>query len=193
LLEIGGYGLTRQLQAAQTTCGITKGRALRPQNKNWHTSGNLLSHVSIQGSAGSSEHGAWRVRPDILADTRLPCLRHTVGMFHRISKITQLCPSGAPAILERDQSGIVTITATHVEFGKLIPLGFLDRIPEQELCAAQITEPAIGASILVNKYMLVAEGKDTRNWTPIFGCNSNLHFIAYASNDISKPVDWLCR
>jgi hypothetical protein len=69
----------------------------------------------------------------------------------------------------------------------------LDRIPEQELCATQITEPAIGATIFINEYVLVAEGKDTRNWVPILRCNSNLSFIAHASQDISKPVDRLCR
>src|SRR5271157_5423755 len=133
------------------------------------------------------------MRPNILTNASLRCFSNAVGIPDRISKIRQLCPSSAPAIFERDQSRIVTIAAPHVEFGKLIPLGFLDRIPEQELCATQITEFAIGAAVLVNKYVFVAEGKDTRNWAPIFGCNSNLNFIAYTSQDVSKPVDWLRR
>src|SRR5271166_4590391 len=100
------------------------------------------------------------MRPDMLADESLYCSRNTAGISRRISEISQLSPSGAPAILERDQPGIITISAPHVEFGKLIPLGRLNCIPEQQLCAAQITESVGGATVLVNKYMLVAEGQD---------------------------------
>ena len=152
----------------------------------------MLSHVSIERSAGSSKHAAWRVRPDILADTSLPCFRNTVGMSRRISKINQLSPSGAPSILERDQSRIVTITATHVEFAKADPsLASWIAFQSKSCVPPKLLNLLIGATILVNKYVLVAEGEDARNWAPILRCNSNLGFIAQRKPgcfETSRPV-----
>ena len=86
----------------------------------------MLSHVSIEGPAGSSKYAAWRVRPDILADESLPRFRNTVGIYRRISEIDQLSSSGAPPIFERNESRIVTVGAPQIEFAKPALLGFLN-------------------------------------------------------------------
>src|ERR1039458_977084 len=100
---MGGYGLTCQLESAANHLRHYQSASTPPSEQELARIRKLLSHVSIEGSAGSSEHAAWHVGPDILADTSLPCFRNTAGVVRRISQINQFLPSGTPAVLKRDQ------------------------------------------------------------------------------------------
>src|SRR5271157_3021157 len=100
---------------------------------------------------------------DIFANSSLPGPHSAAEMSHGIAQVSQACASCAPPILEHYQACVVTIAPAHVKFGKLIILGLLYRMPEQELYAPQVIEVMIRATVLVNKRLLVTQGDNTGN------------------------------
>ena len=141
-----------------------------------------LPHVSVEHPARYSQDRAGYMGPDTLANFSSPGLRSIADMSHGITEVSQACASRAPPIFEGYQASVFTITPAHVKFGKVIVLGLLYRMPEQELHPPQAIEMMIGATILVYKPVLVTQGDNTGNWAPILRRHSDLNVVAKTGN-----------
>src|SRR5664279_2853346 len=97
----------------------------------------------VEHPTRENQHTAGYMGADIFANFSLPELHRRANMSHGIAEVSQARTSRAPPILEHYQAYVVTITPAHVKFGKVIILGLLYRMPEQELYAPQVIEVMI--------------------------------------------------
>jgi hypothetical protein len=72
-------------------------------------------------------------------------------------------------------------------------LGFLDGLPEQEVGAAELVEPRIGAAVLEDKGTLEAQGKDAGDGPTVFLRHMNREAVAEPVDQVTEPHDWLGR
>ena len=72
-------------------------------------------------------------------------------------------PGGTEMIFESDQSQILFIGASQIEFLQVFRLGILDRLPEEAGHPTQIVKSLIGTTILVNDRLFVAQRQDAGN------------------------------
>src|ERR1700730_9793460 len=64
----------------------------------------------------------------------------------------------SPILFEGNQAGVVGFRTTEIEFQQAIPLGVLDRSPEEKRISGEVVEPRIGSSIFVNEGVFVLYG-----------------------------------
>ena len=82
--------------------------------------------------------------------------------------------------LEGNQSGIVQIGASHIKLEKSFALSILDGLPKQKGHCAQVVESLIGAAVLVNHGLLVAQCEHASNSSTVLRSYADLALIAKA-------------
>src|SRR6185295_6973420 len=83
------------------------------------------------------------------------------GCCQGILKVTDRVPRRSEVVFESDQARIVFVGASQIEFLELLGFGVLDGLPKEPGHTAQIVEPLIGATILVNERPPVTQCENT--------------------------------
>jgi len=150
-----------------------------------------LTDMSINEFTSRRKKGIGHASKELSRKIHLPRSGDILGTPQRIPKVNYTCSSGTPTILERDQSGVIGISATQVKRIASSLFGFRNRLPKQERRPAQIVVPLIRAAILVNKGGLMPQSKNSGHGLAISRSYTDLESVAQAGNEISKPLQRL--
>ena len=110
-----------------------------------------------------------------------------------VPPVGQSRPFRSPMLFECNQSRVIEIGASHVQFHKPTRLRLLDRLPKEKCHAAESVVPGIGAAVLVNNRFLIGKRDHTGYRPTIFGGNRNLYVVPEAIAQILKPRNRLRR
>src|SRR2546426_7631025 len=113
----------------------------------------MLANMLIEDLPCRSQKAVRDTSKDLFCHPHFPTSSGGGRLACRISPIGQLRSGSTPALLEGDQARVVGIRATEIELASSVPLSFLDRIPEQEMHAAETVEPLVGTSVLVHEHI----------------------------------------
>src|SRR5205814_10337257 len=83
------------------------------------------------------------------------------------SHVTQDRATSTPTVLKSNQTGVLNLRPTQIEFLESLFLGFLNGLPKQEGRTSQIVKIRVGGAILINDRVLVGHREDTGDRLPI--------------------------
>src|SRR3989442_1437280 len=96
-------------------------------------------------------------------------------------------------LLEGNQPGIVAVRSSQVEFFSPCLLGILDDLPEEQRHTTEIVQTRIGATVLVDHPLSVAQGQDARHRLALLGGDVDKRILTEAADEVAKPLQRLRR
>lgn len=86
--------------------------------------------MPIQKPASGGEGRTWHHTKDFSCHLELPRIARRHRYNRWIAPVSQQAASGAPVLLKRNESGLVTVGAAHIQLIKAIAFCILDGLPE---------------------------------------------------------------
>jgi hypothetical protein len=108
-------------------------------------------------------------------------------------EVSEFRTTGAPVILEPDQTLVILVRSAQVEHLQSILLGFLNSPPEQHVNAPEIMKSCIGASVLINQRVLIAQSQDSSYGPASLVCDPDFQGIAKTLDQGLEPFSRLRR
>src|SRR5690349_18324045 len=104
-----------------------------------------------------------------------------------MTPVRQRGPRRAPALLEGDEARLIPVRTTEIELRDPVAVRLLNRVPEEERHPAEIVPASVGAAVLVDHRLAVADREDARHGPPVLGRDADAGALSEALHHVLQP------